>query len=256
VVVPAGVRIGAAQIGALAAAGVPAVRCARRPRVRVLATGSELRSPGEALAPGEIYESNRPLVAAVLTGAGAEVEQLPVAIDDEEEHRRTLARGLAADLLVTTGGVSVGARDLVRSVSAELGVEEVLWGVAVKPGKPLAFGVRGQTLVFGLPGNPVSSLVGAYLFVRPAVLALQGAADPGPHYESGRLASPLRCNPHRDELVRARRQRTADGVLLHPLDGQESHMIVRAAAADALVYVRRGEGELPAGASAAYLTLG
>jgi molybdopterin molybdotransferase len=125
----------------------------------------------------------------------------------------------------------------------------------VKPGKPISFGVRGRTLVFGLPGNPVSSLVGFELFVRPAVAALQGAVDPGPRFEVGRLAAALRRNAARDELVRARRRTGADGTTLEPSSGQESHMIVRAAAADALVLVPRGDGELAAGATARYLPL-
>src|SRR4029453_10712890 len=131
--------------------------------------------------------------------------------------------------------------------AAELGVEEVFWGVAVKPGKPLAFGVRGQTLVFGLPGNPVSSLVVCLVFVRPALHALEALAAPQPGYHRGRLSVSLRRNPHRDEFVRARRVPTDDGILLEAVSGQESHMIVRAAAADALVLVPRGTGEVSAG---------
>ncbi|CAN5273055.1 molybdopterin molybdotransferase MoeA [soil metagenome] len=255
VVVPAGVRIGAAQIGALAAAGVAEVSCARRPRVAVLATGSELRAAGETLEPGEIYESNRALIAALLAPAGADVELLPVVADDPDAHRAAIERGLSADVLVTSGGVSVGPHDLVRSVAAELGVEEVFWGVAVKPGKPLSFGVRSATLVFGLPGNPVSSLVGALLFVVPAVLALQGVADARPAYETGRARVSLRRNEGRDEFVRSRRSRDGEGTLLEPVSGQESHMIVRAASADALVHVPRGNGEIAAGDPVRYLAL-
>ena len=255
VVVAAGTRLGATQIGALAAAGVAEVTCGARPHVAVLATGSELRAPGEALGPGQIFESNRALVAAVLTDAGARVEQLPVVADDERAHAAALERGLDADVLVTSGGVSVGPHDLVREVSSSLGVEEVFWGVAVKPGKPLSFGVRGSTLVFGLPGNPVSSLVGTLLFVRPAVLALQGLDDPRPYFEVGLAGAALRRNPGRDELLRARRRLDETGVVLEPLRGQESHMIVRASAADALVHVPRGEGTIPEGAPVRYLPL-
>lgn len=254
-VVEAGQRLGAAQIGALAAAGIPEVECALRPSVAVLATGSELRSPGEALEPGQIYESNRVLIATVLASAGALVEQLPVVADEPDAHGRALARGLEGDVLVTSGGVSVGPHDLVRKTADELGVEEVFWGVAVKPGKPLSFGVRGGTLVFGLPGNPVSSLVGVLLFVRPAVLALQGLAHPGPELEAGRTTAALRRNDARDEFLRARRRFEQDGVVLEPVSGQESHMIVRAAVADALVHVPRGSGEIPAGAPVRYLAL-
>ncbi len=255
VVAAAGMRLGPAQIGALAAAGVAEVRCARRPHAVVLATGSELRAPGEPLEPGQIYDSNRAMIAAVLAGAEAEVEQLPVVQDEESAHRDAITRGLSADVLVTSGGVSMGPHDLVRRVAGELGVEEVFWGVAVKPGKPLSFGVRGSTLVFGLPGNPVSSLVGALLFVRPALLALQGASEPGPDYESGRAASALPRNPERDEFVRARRRRDGAGVLLEPVTGQESHMIVRASSADALAHVPRGVGEIAAGEVVRYLVL-
>jgi molybdopterin molybdotransferase len=137
----------------------------------------------------------------------------------------------------------------VKSLLAELGVEQVFWGVAVRPGKPLFFGVRGSTLVFGLPGNPVSTLVGFELFVRPALAALQGAADPGPHYLPGRLAETVRRNPGRDDLMRA----VARGDELAPLRGQESHMIARAAAANALVLVPRGDGELERGAHVSWL---
>ena len=254
-VLAAGTRIGAAQIGALAAAGVPEVAVVRRPRVVVLSTGTELRAPGEMLGAGQIYESNAPMLAAAFEAAGAEVERIGPVTDDEGEHRRALEYGIEADVLVSSGGVSVGPHDLVRRILAELGVEEDFWGVAVRPGKPLAFGVRGRTLVFGLPGNPVSCLVGVELFVRPALLALQGATAPEPAYETARLAAPLRRNAARDELARARSRRDAEGTLLEPLTGQESHMIARAAGADALVLVPSGEGELAAGERVRYLRL-
>jgi molybdopterin molybdotransferase len=255
VVVPRGARVRAAQIGAFAAAGLDGVVVARRPRVAVLATGTELRRPGEALRPGEVYEANGVLLATAFASVGAEVDVLPAVGDDESSHRDALERGLAADVLVTSGGVSVGPHDLVRRILGELGVEEIFWGVAVKPGKPLAFGVRGSTLVFGLPGNPVSSLVGAEVFVRPALLALQGASVPGPVFFEGRLAASVRRNAHRDEFVRASSVPSDNGVLLDPVRGQESHMIARAAAADALVLAPRGEGELAAGESVRYLLL-
>jgi molybdopterin molybdotransferase len=255
VVVAQGSRLGPAQIGALAAAGLVEVSAARRPRVVVLATGTELRRPGEPLGPGEVYEANGVLLATAFASAGAEVETLPTVADDASAHRRALESGLEADVLVTSGGVSVGPHDLVRGLLAELGVEEIFWGLAVKPGKPLAFGVRGSTLVFGLPGNPVSSLVGAEVFVRPALLALQGASVPGPVYSAGSLASAIRRNKQRDEFVRARSLPSATGVVLEPITGQESHMIARAATADALVYAPRGDGELAAGDTVRYLPL-
>jgi molybdopterin molybdotransferase len=254
-VVPSGTRLAAAQVGALAAAGVAEVECARRPRVAILATGTELARPGERLAPGQVYEANGVMLAAALAPVAAEVELLPAVADDAAAHRAALERGLSADVLVTSGGVSVGPHDLVREIEAELGVEEIFWRVAIRPGKPVAFGVRARTLVFGLPGNPVSSLVGCELFVKPAVRALQGARDPLPPFEDGRLGAALRRNGARDDFVRARVERGADGVALRPIVGQESHMIARASAADALVHVPRGAGEIGAGARVAWLRL-
>ena len=212
IVVEAGSVLGPPQVSALAAAGVAVVRCARRPRVAVLATGSELRAPGEPLALGEIYESNSVLIAAQLEQSGAQATVFPPVADDP-------AAGPPHAVVFDT--------------------------------KPIAFAVRGDTLVFGLPGNPVSALVGLELFVRPALRALQGAREPGPHYLPGRLAQAVPRNAQRDELVRARR----DGDQLAPLSGQDSHMIVRAAAANALVLVPRGDGDLAQGSQVSYLQI-
>jgi molybdopterin molybdotransferase len=254
-VLAAGTRLGSAQLGAAAAAGIDVLRCTRRPRAAVLTTGTELRTPGQPLAPGQVYEANGPMLSAALVSAGADVELLPAVPDDAELHRSALERALQMDLVVTSGGVSVGPHDLVRAVERELGVEEVFWRVAVKPGKPLAFGVRDRTLVFGLPGNPVSTLVCFEVFVRPALRALQGERDPRPRYLLGELAAPVRRNAERDEFVRARSRLVDDRVLLEPVAGQESHMIARAATADALVLAPRGEGELEAGSGVRFLSL-
>jgi molybdopterin molybdotransferase len=222
----------------------------------VLATGSELVVPGAALQPGQIYETNGLMLGSALAAAGAEVVSAPAVADDVAALREALERGLACDVLVTSGGVSVGEHDLVRSVERELGVEEIFWRVSIKPGKPVSFGVRGDTPVFGLPGNPVSALVGCELFVKPALRALQGDAAPLPRLESGRLVAGLRRNQERDEFVRARVRVDDDGVVLEPVAGQESHMIVRSSSADALVHVPRGNGELAAGSFARWLRLG
>jgi molybdopterin molybdotransferase len=251
-----GMRLGPAQVGALAAAGVHEVQCAKRPRVGILVTGPELKQPGQALAPGEIYESNGLLLATALQLAGAVPAQLGVVGDDADELERAMERALLGfDMLVTSGGASVGPHDLVRETQAGLRVEEVFWGVAVKPGKPVAFGVRRDHLVFNLPGNPVSVLVTFELFVRPAVNALLGLPEPEPAFRGGVLGAAVRRNVERDEYMRARSRRDGDAVVLDPIAGQESHMIARAGRADALIEIGAGEGEIPAGAPVRYLAL-
>jgi molybdopterin molybdotransferase len=196
------------------------------------------------------------MLAAALAVCGADVTVEPTVADDEAALREALERGLAGDVLVTSGGVSIGEHDLVRAAEHELGVEEVFWRVAIKPGKPVAFGMRGATLVIGLPGNPVSALVGAELFVKPALRALQGSTEPLPRFEPGRVAVELRRNAERDEFLRARSRIDAGAVVLEPVLGQESHMIARASAADGLVHVPRGNGALAAGSPVAWLRLG
>jgi molybdopterin molybdotransferase len=255
-VLAGGMLLGPGQVGALAAAGVADVQCTKRPRVGILVTGSELRRPGEPLEAGQIYESNGLLLSTALQLAGAIPAQLGVVADDEEDHRRTMERALLGfDMLVTTGGASVGPHDLVRKVQAALRVEEVFWGVAMKPGKPVAFGVRRDHLVFNLPGNPVSVLATFEMLVRPGVRALLGLPDPLPAFRRGTLGASRRRNAVRDELVRARVRRDGDEPVLEPLPGQESHMIVRAGLAEALVLVEAGDGEVPAGAQVRFVPL-
>lgn len=254
-VVAAGALLSPSRLAALAAGGVAEPCCARRPRVAILSTGTELRPPGATLEPGQIYESNGLMLASLFAGAGALIERGEPVDDDPDAHRVALERALRADVVVSSGGVSVGEHDLVRRTLAELGAEEDFWGVAMRPGKPLAFSVRGRTLVFGLPGNPVSSLVSGLLFVLPALRALQGLTHPEPRFRLGRLAAPARRRPERDDYQRARIEEQDGEVLLHVSTGQESHMIAHAAAADALVHVPRGEDALDAGATARYLPL-
>jgi molybdopterin molybdotransferase len=219
-------------------------------------TGSELVKPGGQLGPGEIYESNGLMLAAQLASAGAVPAQLGTVPDDEEEHRRAMEKALLGfDMLITSGGASVGPHDLVRRVQEGLRVEEVFWGVAMKPGKPVAFGVRRDHVLFNLPGNPVSSLVCFELLVRPAVNALLGLSDPLPVFGRGRLEAEIRRNAARDEFVRAKRQVHDGETRLTPLAGQDSHMIASAARADTLVHIRRGEGTVAAGEAVPYLPL-
>ncbi len=255
-VLEAGVRLTPARVAALAAAGLSEVQCAKRPRVGILVTGSELRPPGETLGPGEIYESNGLLLAALCQSAGAVPAQLGAVADDAESLSREMERALLGfDMLITSGGASVGPHDLVRSTFDEFRIEEVFWGVAVKPGRPVSFGVRRNHPVFVLPGNPVSVLVTFELFVRPAINAALGQPDPLPRFELGTLGSSLSRRPERDEYVRAQVSYETDQAVVTPVSGQESHMIVRAGRADALIRIPAGDGEIEAGTQVSYLTL-
>jgi molybdopterin molybdotransferase len=173
-VLTAGTALWPAEIGVLASLGHPQILVHRRPRVAIISTGSELVEVDQPLGPGQIRNSNSYSLRALCRQMGVEATAFGIVADDYEATRRAMQAGLDYDMLLTSGGVSVGKFDFVKDVQDELGVERRLWGVAMKPGKPLVFGVRGRTLVFGLPGNPVSAMVSFELFVRPALLRLMG----------------------------------------------------------------------------------
>ena len=242
-VLRAGERLGAAAVGVAAAAGRASVRCARVPQVAVLATGDELVEAGAPLAAGQLHDSNGLTLAALVARAGCPVVHRARVPDDAEGTRAGIERALdVADVLVISGGVSVGPHDHVKGALAALGVDEVFWRVALRPGKPTWFGTCGRTLVFGLPGNPVSAMVTFLLFARPALAALQGAAGDPPR-ERAVLAEAFPRSPERDECARVR-VRDGRAQLTGP---QGSHQLTSMLAADALAIVPRGEGDLPAG---------
>jgi molybdopterin molybdotransferase len=243
-----GTRLGTAEVGAAISAGAGTVSVARRPRVAVLCTGDELRNPGEPLGPGEIHNSNGPMLRSLAEAAGAIVSSCDRLPDDPVVTRDALARALdQADALVISGGVSVGPHDHVKPALSALGVQELFWRVSLQPGGPTWFGARGHTLVFGLPGNPVSAVVTFTLFARPALEAMQGLV-PKPRLDSeGRLAVAVARNPRREQAVRVRVQRH-DGILVVTPNGpQGSHLVTSLVGADALAFIPPGEGELPAG---------
>ncbi len=202
-VLSAGVRLGPAELGIAVNAGRASLQCAQRPRVAVLATGDELRPAGAPLAPGQVHDSNRVTLTALARREGAEVVLARNVPDNAGATRAAISEALeVADVVILSGGVSVGPHDHVKPALAELGVEERFWRVALRPGKPTWFGVRGSTLVFGLPGNPVSAMVTFLLFARPALAALQGV-EPA-HSTRIVLGEELPCHADRDECVRVR----------------------------------------------------
>ena len=242
-VLRAGTTLGAAELGLAVEAGRATVRCARRPRVAVLATGDELVAPGLPLRHGQLHNSNAITLGALARRAGAELVSSAEVADDAQATRAAIGRALeGADVLLLTGGVSVGPHDHVKPALAALGVQEVFWRVALRPGKPLWFGTRGAQLVFGLPGNPVSAVVCFLLFARPALAALQGAPAPPPRGRAV-LGEAVARQRTREEAVRVR---LLDGRAL-PTGPQGSHQLSSMLGAEALAIVPRGEGELPAG---------
>jgi molybdopterin molybdotransferase len=178
VVIPAGAKLGAAQLGMAAAVGLPEVTVHPHPRIGVLVTGAEVVEPGRPLQAGQIYDSNSFTIGGLIRQAGAELVNLGIADDTREALQEKLEYALAeCDVVITSGGVSVGEYDLVKDVFRDLGCAQQFWKVAMKPGKPFVFGTREHRLVFGLPGNPVSAAVTFLLLVRPALLRLRGLKD-------------------------------------------------------------------------------
>jgi molybdopterin molybdotransferase len=188
IVLAAGSRLRPQELGLLAAIGRTSVRAHPAPRVAVMTTGDEVVEANEIPGPGQIRNGNSPMLVAQTARAGGVPTYLGIARDRLDSLRPLIAAGLAHDVLVLSGGVSAGIADLVPDALREAGVTAHLHKVAMKPGKPLFFGTRGATLVFGLPGNPVSSFVCFELFVRPGLARLRGLADPGPHFLNVPLA--------------------------------------------------------------------
>lgn len=250
-VLDAGVRLGAGELGFLAALGHAAVRVARKPRVAILSTGDELVSVDVPPRPGQIVNSNLHALSAQVREAGAEPVNAGIAPDVTEGPDGLLARierALAADVVLTSGGVSVGDFDFVKDAFAAVGVDMDFWKVAMKPGKPLAFGCTpAGNLVFGLPGNPVSSMMCFELFVRPALLALQGANDLERPRAPVVLTTAYAKQPGRAHYLRAALRRQGDTLLAHPHPKQGSGMLSSMVGVDALVEIPAERGDVAAG---------
>lgn len=254
VVAPRGTRVAAAVAGVLAAVGAARVAVFRRPRVRIVATGNELCAVEETPGPGRIRNSNAPALAAAARACGADVVSVATARDDEEEIRAALETALDADVVLATGGVSVGDYDLVPPALERLRVRRILHGVRLQPGKPLWFGTRKRTLVFGLPGNPVSALVNTALFVRPALARFQGLGT-GPSPFVVRLGGPLPAGSKRRRYLPAKLSRDGAATVATPLPFQGSGDVFGFSRADVLVTVPEGAAPRAAGDAAEALPL-
>ena len=253
---PAGAVLTLSRISAMASAGVGEVVVHRRPRLHLVVTGSELLPLGAPPEPGRIHESNGLMVRLLAARAGAEVVDDGVVGDDREATREAVRAGLEGDVLVVSGGVSVGPHDHVKPAFEDCGVEEVFWRVRIKPGKPLWFGRRGDTLVFGLPGNPLSTIVCFCVFIEPALRRLAGERDARPRLEAGRLTVPARASDGRTTFLTATLRPGADGTLeATPTERQGSHMTGALGESDGFAVAPDEAGELAAGAPVDVLRL-
>jgi molybdopterin molybdotransferase len=254
---PAGSLLSLPRISALASAGVGEVAVHRGPRLHLIVTGSELLPLGAPPEPGRIHESNGLMVRLLAGRAGASVIDHGVIGDDREATRAAVSKGLEGDVLVVSGGVSVGPHDHVKPAFEACGVEEVFWRVRIKPGKPLWFGRRGDTLVFGLPGNPLSTIVCFCVFIEPALRRLAGEAAARPRLEAGRLTTGARASDGRTTFLTASLRPGADGVLeATPTERQGSHMTGALGESDGFAVAPEEAGELAAGAPVDVLRLG
>ena len=239
VILRSGTEIGAPEIALAATQGYGALPVHRRPRVVVLSTGTELVEPGvRDLSPGEIYDSNSFAVIAQAREAGAEARRLYAASDDAGVLRDAVKEALeSADVVVTSGGVSVGEKDLVKGTMLDLGVEQVFWGVRFKPGKPLFFGVKGGVRVFGLPGNPVSAMVCFELFVRPALMKMMGRNDSKRPLIEVYFEEDVKNQFGRMHAMRVSLESTGRGWLARSVGAQGSGLVSSLTKADALALV-------------------
>ncbi len=254
--IAAGTRLGARGIGLAAAANHPWLAVHRRPVVVILATGDEVALPGEPIPSGGIVSSNAHALGALVRAGGGVPVVVPVACDTAEAIAEAAGAAHGADLLVTTGGASVGDHDLIRPGLARQGFELDFWTIAMRPGKPLLFGRLGTTAVLGLPGNPVSALVCAVLFLLPALDRLQGLPGAPPVVVPARLAAAVPANDYRADHLRASLDENAEGLpLAHPFPRQDSSMLNLLFQADALVVRPPMAQALPEGAQVPIIRL-
>jgi len=227
--IPAGRRLTPSDIGLAAAMNWPWLTVTRKPRVAIISTGNELVQPGETVAPGQIIASNGFALAAFVTQSGGEAIHLGIARDEESALADLIDRAAGADLLLTSGGASVGEHDLVQGVLKSKGMALDFWKIAMRPGKPLMFGTlgtaKGALKVIGLPGNPVSAIVTSTLFVGPAIARMLGESEVGPRIVKARLAIDLPANDLRQDYLRSSVVEDETGFLATPFGKQDSAML-------------------------------
>lgn len=248
--------IGVGALGVLASMGQASVRVGRRPRVAILATGDEILEVGEGWRPGAIYSSNSYTLRALVRQAGAVPTYLGIVGDDVDETRAQLEEAFSADAVITSGGVSMGRYDHVRTVAEQIGVRPLFWKIAMKPGKPFFFGLKGQTPLFGIPGNPVSTMISFLELVAPALKRMQGQPSHTPPSLAATLDAPLKKAPGRLDFVRARLELKGGVPHVTAVGRQGSGVLTSLVAANALIIVPAERSDLSAGESVLVRPLG
>ncbi len=257
VLLKAGRVLNARDIGLAAAMNVPWIAVRRQPRVALLATGDEIVLPGEEAGPSDIVSSNTFALDGLVRASGGVPLTLGIAADNLESIRAHAAGAQGADILVTTGGASVGEHDLVQEALGDVGLQVDFWQIAMRPGKPLIFGRLAETPMLGFPGNPVSSMVCGALFLKPALATMLGIADVEPRLESAILGVDLKENDRREDYLRATLAQDGDGNrVATPFPVQDSSMFSRLAQADCLVVRAPHAPAAKAGETVSYIALG
>ncbi len=244
-------RLTASNVALLAAMNIPQVTVTRKPEVAVISTGNELVMPGDTPGPDQIIASNTFGLKALLDAHGASTRILPIARDTESSLRQVFALAEGADLLVTIGGASVGDHDLVGKVAADLGMEQSFYKIAMRPGKPLMAGRMGQSMMVGLPGNPVSAMVCGHVFLLPVIDAMLGLPAQRRPLHTAKLATKVDANGPREHYMRAR----VENGLLTAFERQDSALLTVLAEANALLKRPINDGEQDVGATVEYLPL-
>ncbi len=244
---PSGIVIGSAQLAFLATFGFAEVKVHRKPRVSIISTGNELVDVDETPRAGQIRESNRFMLEGLVREAGCDIAQVSMVPDDPEQLTAVFKKALEADVLLVSGGMSVGEHDFAKPLLKELGVKEIFWKVSVKPGKPLFFGKHDETVVFGLPGNPASSYVIFMEFAHPALRKLRGCRILESPFVEAELTEPLPRGISRLHLMRGQLSASGKQYQVRPLPFQGSHSIGSLVDANALIWIEAHAPELPTG---------